>query len=57
VPRSDDKKRARLNIIIHLLAQIPYEEPPRDKVVLPKRQKRGDYRKRDYPFKLVEERY
>jgi polyphosphate kinase 2 (PPK2 family) len=57
VARSDDKKRARLNIITHLLAQVPYEEAPREKVVLPKRQKAGDYRDPDYPFKLVEERY
>lgn len=34
---SDDKKRTRLNIISHLLSQIPYEEVPREKVKLPKR--------------------
>src|SRR5512147_2199074 len=32
---SDDKKRARLNIISHLLEQIPYESAPREKVKLP----------------------
>ena len=37
VARSDDKRRARLNIITHLLSQIPYKSPPRDKVKLPKR--------------------
>jgi polyphosphate kinase 2 (PPK2 family) len=42
VARSDDKKRARLNIIRHLLSQVPYQELPRDKVELPKRQKAGD---------------
>jgi polyphosphate kinase 2 len=57
VARSDDKKRARLNIITHLLSQIPYEEAPREKVVLPKRQKPGGYRDPDYPFKYVEERF
>ena len=57
VARSDDKKRARLNIISHILAQIPYEELPREAVDLPKRQKAGDYREPDYPFKFVEERY
>jgi polyphosphate kinase 2 len=57
VARSDDKKRARLNIITHLLGQIPYEEAPREKVVLPKRQKPGGYRDPDYPFKYVEERF
>jgi polyphosphate kinase 2 len=55
VARSDDKKRARLNIISHLLSQIPYEELPREKVDLPKRQKPGDYREPDYPFKVIPE--
>ena len=55
VARSDDKKRARLNIIRHLLSKIPYEEAPRDKVKLPKRQKAGGYREPDYPFKFIPE--
>ena len=55
VARSDDKKRARLNIIRHLLSQIPYEELPRERVVLPKRQKPQGYREPDYPFKFVPE--
>ena len=54
---SDDKKRARLNIISHLLEQDPYKELPREKVKLPKRQKPGDYVEPEYPFKYVEERY
>jgi len=37
VARSDDKRRARLNIIEHLLGQIPYKDVPRKKVKLPKR--------------------
>jgi len=57
VAHSDDKKRARLNIISHLLSQIPYESLPREKVKLPARQKAGDYRDPDYHFKVVEERY
>jgi hypothetical protein len=57
VVRSDDKKRARLNVIRHLLAQIPHEDAPREKIKLPKRQKAGDYRERDYPFKFVDEKY
>src|SRR5215468_3139338 len=44
VARSEDKKRVRLNIITHLLGHIPYEEPPREKVKLPKRQPPGNYR-------------
>jgi polyphosphate kinase 2 len=57
VVRSDDKKRARLNLITHLLGKIPYEEPPRKKVKLPKRQKPHGYRDPKYPFKYVEERF
>jgi polyphosphate kinase 2 len=37
VARSDDKRRARLNIISHFLSRVPYESPARDKVKLPKR--------------------
>ncbi|HUI49138.1 MAG TPA: polyphosphate kinase 2, partial [Acidimicrobiia bacterium] len=38
VAHSDDKKRARLNIITHLLDQIPFEPVPHKKVTLPKRE-------------------
>jgi polyphosphate kinase 2 len=55
VVRSDNKKRARLNTIKHLLSNIPYEEAPREKVELPKRQKAKDYREPDYPFKFIPE--
>jgi polyphosphate kinase 2 len=58
VARSDDKRRARLNLISHLLSRIPYEDVTRKKKVkLPKRQKRGGYREPDYPFKYVPEKY
>jgi polyphosphate kinase len=57
VARSDDKKRARLNIITHLLRKIPYKAAPRVKVKLPQRQKAGGYKDPNYPFKFVEERY
>jgi polyphosphate kinase 2 len=43
VLRSDDKKRARLNCISHLLAQIPYEPLPQEKVQLPERSTKGAY--------------
>jgi len=52
---SDDKKRARLNIISHLLGKIPYEEVPREKVKLPDRKKFGKYKSPDYPFKYIPE--
>jgi len=57
VARSDDKKRARLNIITHLLESIPYKQAPRLKVKLPKRQKAEGYREPDYPFRFIDERY
>jgi polyphosphate kinase 2 len=57
VVRSDDKRRARLNAITHLLGQIAYKKAPREKIKLPKRQKQGDYHEPNYPFKLVAERY
>jgi polyphosphate kinase 2 len=40
---SDDKKRARLNIISHLLSKIPYKEVARDRIKLPKRSDKGEY--------------
>jgi polyphosphate kinase 2 len=43
IVRSDDKKRARLNVITHLLKQIPYEPIPRKKVKLPKRDMKRAY--------------
>lgn len=57
VARTDDKRRGRLNIIRHLLDKIPYEELPREKFSVPKRQKRGDYVEPDYPFKCIKEQY
>jgi len=55
VVRSDDKRRARLNVISHLLARIPYKELPREKPDLPKRQKPHGYVEPDYPYKFVPE--
>jgi polyphosphate kinase 2 len=43
VLRSDDKRRARLNCIAHLLEQIPYKKVPREKVKLPKRSMKRAY--------------
>jgi polyphosphate kinase 2 (PPK2 family) len=52
---SDNKRRARLNIITHFLSKIPYEELPRPEAELPKRQDRGDYKEADYPFRVIPE--
>jgi polyphosphate kinase 2 len=54
---SNDKRRARLNIITHLLSQIPYKRAPREKVKLPPRQKPDSYRDPKYPFKYIPEKY
>ena len=43
VVRTDDKRRARLNLIAHLLSLVPYKKAPRDKVKLPKRSHKGEY--------------
>ena len=43
IVRSDDKKRARLNCILHLLSRIPYKKIPRKKVKLPKRSSKHAY--------------
>jgi hypothetical protein len=43
IVRSDDKRRARLNCIHHLLSLIPYKKVVRKKVKLPKRSKQGAY--------------
>jgi hypothetical protein len=57
VVRSDDKRRARLNVIAHLLRQVTYKNAPREKIKLPKRQKAKGYREPDYPYKFVREEF
>ncbi len=44
VANSDDKRRARLNVITHILDMVPYERQKETSVALPARQKKGDYR-------------
>ncbi|HVO06591.1 MAG TPA: polyphosphate kinase 2 [Burkholderiaceae bacterium] len=53
--RSDDKKRARLNLITHLLARIPYKAPKREKVKLPDRKIDTKYRQPDFSKHFVPE--
>jgi polyphosphate kinase 2 len=57
VADSEDKRRVRLNIISHLLGKVPYEEAPKAKVKLPKRQKAGGYKEPDYSYKRVPEKF
>ncbi len=49
----NDKRRARLNCITHLLNHIPYKKVSREPVKFPKRQAKGDYKEPDYPYRTV----
>jgi polyphosphate kinase 2 len=57
--RSDDKRRARLNCIAHLLKLIPHKRISRDRVRLPKRSDKGRYNDQAAlrGMKFVAERY
>jgi len=57
VVMADDKRRARLNCIAHLLSLIPYKKLPSEPVKLPKRQKPRGYAEPSYPYRLVPARY
>ena len=57
VADSNDKKRARLNIIRDLLSRVPYKEAPREKIKLPKRQKDPGYKQPKHVVEYVKERY
>jgi polyphosphate kinase 2 len=57
VVRSEDKKRARLNTLSHLLSQVPYQELRRDRIKLPKRKKPESHNKAMQSFTFVPERY
>jgi polyphosphate kinase 2 len=57
VVEADDKRTARLNLISHLLEQIPYEGVPREKLELPPRQERAYERPPADSQSFVPERY
>ena len=57
VADSNDKKRARLNVISHFLEQIPYQSPPREPVVLPAREKPSGYREPDHSHRYIPAKY
>jgi polyphosphate kinase 2 len=57
VAQSDDKRRARLNIISHLLDKVPYKNAPREKIKLPDRQKAKGYEEPEYRYNFVEEKF
>jgi polyphosphate kinase 2 len=58
IVEGNDKKRARLNCIRHLLDQIPYEDVPGEEITLPDRVFNPDYERRTLPPELyVPSRY
>ena len=57
VADSNDKKRARLNILSDLLERVPYQDLPQEAVVLPERQPAGKYREPKHKVSRVLERF
>ncbi len=58
IVEADDKKRARLNCIAHLLHQVPYQEVPHTPVVLPARVHSPEYARKPIPKDIyVPEQY
>jgi polyphosphate kinase 2 len=53
VVKADDKKRARLNCISHLLSQMPYRDVPHADIELPARERREDYFRHPVPDDIV----
>ncbi len=53
VANTDDKKKGRLNIISHLLSQIPYEPLTERDITLPKRQKADHYTEPNLPLRYI----
>jgi polyphosphate kinase len=49
VVEADDKKRARLNCIAHLLTRVPYQEVPHEKPILPPRVHNPEYHRMPVP--------
>jgi polyphosphate kinase 2 len=55
VAHTDDKKRGRLNIISHLLSQVPYKPLADREITLPRRQRPGGYMEPDLPLRHIPE--
>ncbi|MGM9427089.1 polyphosphate kinase 2 [Hydrogenophaga sp. MI9] len=53
VVQADDKKKARLNCIHHLLEQMPYHEIERPAIVLPPRERHEDYKRQAVPDEIL----
>jgi polyphosphate kinase len=57
VVQTDDKERARLNCISHLLNVVPWKRMPQEKVTLPKRQKAKGYKQPDWNYRWIPEKH
>jgi polyphosphate kinase 2 len=57
VVQADNKRRARLNCISHLLSAVPWKQMPAVKVNLPKRQKPNGYEPLEWSYRFIPERY
>jgi polyphosphate kinase 2 (PPK2 family) len=57
VVQTNDKERARLNCISHLLSVVPWKKIPMEKVILPKRQKPKGYKDPNWNYHWIPEKY
>jgi polyphosphate kinase len=57
VVQTDDKERARLNCIAHLLSAVPWKKVPMEKVILPKRQKPKGYKAPEWNYRWIPQKY
>ena len=57
VVQTDDKERARLNCISHLLGIVPWKKIPMERITLPRRQKPKSYKAPDWNYRWIPERY
>jgi hypothetical protein len=53
VVKADDKKKARLNCIHHLLSQMPYHEVEHPTIDLPEREHHEDYVRQPVPQSMI----
>ena len=57
VVQTDDKERARLNCLSHLLDVVPWKKVPMENVKLPKRQDPKGYKAPDWNYRWIPEKY
>jgi polyphosphate kinase 2 len=57
VVQTNDKERARLNCLAHLVSVVPWKRVPMEKVKLPKRQKAHGYKEPDWNYRWIPEVY